>query len=70
MSPALSRTLNALGLLGVCAVLAVAFFDQLVFGDLPCPLCLLQRAGFVLSALAVWAVRDRLYDAAYKPRPG
>ena len=25
--------------------------------------------GFVLSGLAVWAVRDRLYDPASKPRP-
>jgi len=26
--------------------------------------------GFVLSGLAVWAVRDRLVDPAHKPRPG
>lgn len=26
--------------------------------------------GFVLSGLAVWAVRDRLTDPAHKPRPG
>lgn len=26
--------------------------------------------GFVLSGLAVWAVRDRLIDPAHKPRPG
>lgn len=39
--------LNMLGLLGISLVLAVAFFYQLVLGELPCPLCLLQRAGFI-----------------------
>ncbi len=55
MTPSLSRTLNAVGLLAISAVLAVAFFDQLVFGDLPCPLCLLQRAGFV--GAGQWGLR-------------
>ncbi len=41
------RALNSLGLLGVSVVLLVAFFYQLVFGELPCPLCLLQRGAFV-----------------------
>jgi disulfide bond formation protein DsbB len=44
---ALARLLNALGLLGVCAVLLFAFYWQLVRGELPCPLCLLQRLAFV-----------------------
>jgi disulfide bond formation protein DsbB len=44
---ALARFLNALGLLGVCAVLLFAFYWQLVRGELPCPLCLLQRLAFV-----------------------
>ncbi|MBR0737603.1 disulfide bond formation protein B [Bradyrhizobium liaoningense] len=39
--------LNMLGLLGVSSVLAVAFYYQLALGELPCPLCLLQRAGFI-----------------------
>jgi disulfide bond formation protein DsbB len=39
--------LNLLGLLGISLVLAVAFFYQLALGELPCPLCLLQRAGFI-----------------------
>ncbi|MGY8708923.1 disulfide bond formation protein B [Bradyrhizobium sp. 18BD] len=39
--------LNVLGLLGISLVLAVAFFYQLALGELPCPLCLLQRAGFI-----------------------
>jgi disulfide bond formation protein DsbB len=41
------RSFNSLGLAGVSAVLLVAFFYQLVFGELPCPLCLLQRGAFV-----------------------
>lgn len=47
LTPDLSRLLNALGLLAVCGVLLMAFFDQFVGGELPCPLCILQRAGFV-----------------------
>lgn len=39
--------LNALGLLGISLVLTVAFVYQLALGELPCPLCLLQRAGFI-----------------------
>ncbi|WP_246583801.1 disulfide bond formation protein B [Bradyrhizobium iriomotense] len=39
--------LNLLGLLGISLVLTVAFFYQLALGELPCPLCLLQRAGFI-----------------------
>lgn len=39
--------LNMLGLLGISSILAVAFFYQLALGELPCPLCLLQRAGFI-----------------------
>lgn len=48
MSPELSRTLNALGLLGISAILIAAFFDQIANFDLPCPLCLLQRVGLVM----------------------
>lgn len=39
--------LNMLGLLGVSSVLTIAFFYQLALGELPCPLCLLQRVGFI-----------------------
>ena len=44
---ALARALNALALLGICGVLLVAFYWQLASGELPCPLCLLQRAAFL-----------------------
>ncbi len=63
MSPELSRTLNALGLLGLSAILAVAFFDQLVFGELPCPLCLLQRVGFVAAGIGL------ALNVKFGPRP-
>ena len=41
------RLLNAIGLILVSAVLCNAFYGQFVDGDLPCPLCLLQRVAFV-----------------------
>lgn len=47
LTPELSRFLNALGLIAVGVVLLAAFYDQLMGGELPCPLCILQRAGFV-----------------------
>jgi disulfide bond formation protein DsbB len=43
----MARALNILGLAGVSLVLLVAFIYQLVLGELPCPLCLLQRGAFV-----------------------
>lgn len=48
MIASLARPLNALGLIAISGVLLAAFFEQLVFGELPCPLCLLQRVGFVI----------------------
>ncbi|RAI03426.1 disulfide bond formation protein B [Acuticoccus sediminis] len=46
MSQRLAQQLNVLGLFALSAVLGVAFYDQFVNGSLPCPLCILQRAGF------------------------
>lgn len=43
--------LNALGVLGISLVLLIAFYYQIVNGELPCPLCLLQRAGFVIIGM-------------------
>ncbi|CAH0537377.1 disulfide bond formation protein B [Vibrio marisflavi] len=40
--------LNSLGLLGITIVLFLAFVFQFAWGELPCPLCLLQRVGFGL----------------------
>ena len=53
MSADLSRLLNALGLLALDTVLALAFVDQLWFRDLPCPLCILQRAGFFAAGVGI-----------------
>jgi len=46
-----ARLLNALGLLGCSAVLLVAFGYQFHLGELPCPLCLLQRAAFAAAGI-------------------
>ncbi|MFN3624704.1 MAG: disulfide bond formation protein B [Hyphomicrobium sp.] len=51
MSAKAAVTLNALALYAVSGILLVAFYWQLANGELPCPLCLLQRVAF--AALAV-----------------
>ncbi|SDX54627.1 disulfide bond formation protein B [Thiocapsa roseopersicina] len=53
MTDKISRSLDALGLLAIGLVLAVAFADQLLNHELPCPLCLLQRVGFVLDGFGL-----------------
>lgn len=63
ISRSLETTLNALALIAISAVLAVAFFDQFANGELPCPLCLLQRAGFLLLAIGP------VLNVARGPRP-
>lgn len=59
----LSRLLNALGLIAVDTVLALAFFDQLWFSDLPCPLCILQRAAFTAAGFGL------ALNLVFGPRP-
>lgn len=44
-------SLNTLALAVITAILGGAFVEQLVFGELPCPLCLLQRAGLIAVGL-------------------
>lgn len=44
------RVANYAELLAVTIVLCVAFLIQFAFEELPCPLCLLQRFGFVCIA--------------------
>jgi len=47
-------------------MLAYAFVDQLYFGELPCPLCLKQRVGFVLIAFVlVLHIRCGAHSARY-----
>ncbi|WP_421693899.1 disulfide bond formation protein B [Aestuariivirga sp.] len=48
-----------LWVLGYTAVLGVALLLQFVGGELPCPLCMLQRYGMILTTLgALWIIRD------------
>ena len=47
MEIGLFRKLNAIGMLAVSAVLAMAFYSQFTQHELPCPLCLLQRVATV-----------------------
>jgi disulfide bond formation protein DsbB len=42
-----SELVNLVALLGISAGLIIAFYYQLALGELPCPLCLLQRAGMI-----------------------
>jgi disulfide bond formation protein DsbB len=49
----MSRALDTAALYGVCAVLIVAFYYQFALGELPCPLCALQRVGFVIAGVAL-----------------
>jgi disulfide bond formation protein DsbB len=58
-----AKLLNALALLGINALLVFAFADQFLFSDLPCPLCLLQRVGFVLAGFGF------ALNVIYAPRP-
>lgn len=41
------RFANLFELLGIVAVLLMAMVFEFVFNELPCPLCLLQRVGFI-----------------------
>ena len=53
MSADLSKLLNAIGLLAIGTVLTLAFVDQVWFRDLPCPVCILQRAGFFAAGFGI-----------------
>lgn len=63
MTPLLSLRLNALGLLALSGVLAFAFADQILYGDMPCPLCILQRAGFAAAGFGL------ALNLRFGPRP-
>lgn len=47
------KALNILEFLGIALVLAMAIYFQFVLKELPCPLCLLQRVGFLGVAFAL-----------------
>src|SRR5438105_12576373 len=45
---------SILGIVGVLVILGAALFMQFVYGEAPCPLCELQRAGFLNIAIALF----------------
>jgi len=45
----LARALNVLALLGIIGVLLFAFYHQVMLGELPCALCLIQRAALIAA---------------------
>jgi protein dithiol:quinone oxidoreductase len=45
------RVLNGLGLLACAALLAYAWYAQVVLGLAPCPLCIFQRIGIGVCAV-------------------
>ncbi len=59
----LSRALNTLALAGITLVLGMAFYWQLAFNEIPCPLCLLQRVAFVMVGMGF------LMNVRYGPSP-
>lgn len=63
MTGDLSRQLNALGLIALDTILILAFIDQLWFRDLPCPVCILQRAGFFAAGFGL------ALNVVFGPRP-
>ena len=44
---------NQLALAAIIGMLSYAFIDQFYFGELPCPLCLMQRMGFIIIGFAL-----------------
>lgn len=52
-SSGLLHILNTLALAGLCGVLLFAFAWQLLYNEIPCPLCLLQRVAFVLVGVGL-----------------
>ena len=51
MNRSIGVIVNALGLCGIALVLVAAFAGQILLGELPCPLCLLQRVLFATLAI-------------------
>jgi disulfide bond formation protein DsbB len=63
VSRSFAMTLNAIGLYAIALVLAAAFAAQLLLGELPCPLCLLQRIQFAMLAVGP------ILNIRFGPRP-
>lgn len=45
----MNRSLDTLALFALSGILLVAFYYQLALSELPCPLCALQRVGFIVA---------------------
>lgn len=56
--------LNFLYALGIVLLLLIALVLQFVFDEQPCPLCLLQRVGFLITSLGY------LFNLRFGFRPG
>ncbi len=57
---------NQLALIAIIGMLSYAFVGQIYFGELPCPLCLMQRLGFVIIGFTlVLNIRCGAYSAHY-----
>lgn len=64
--PSLAALGNQFALLAIIGMLSYAFVDQFYFGELPCPLCLMQRVGFVIIGFAlVLNIRCGAHSAHY-----
>ncbi len=48
------ETISILGIFGVFTILSAGLVMQFVYGEAPCPLCELQRAGFLSIAIALF----------------
>ncbi len=48
MTPSIEKTINIIGILGLSLVIIGAYTVQFALGELPCPLCLLQRVGMLM----------------------
>lgn len=58
------KLLNAIDVIGLAVLLIIAFALQLVFHELPCPLCILQRIGILAIAYGF------LLNVRFKIHPG
>jgi disulfide bond formation protein DsbB len=64
--PSLAALGNQLALTAIIGVLSYTFFEQIYFGQMPCPLCLMQRIGFVIIGFAlVLNIRCGAHSAHY-----
>ena len=65
-STRLVHGLNLLALAVITFILTGAFAEQLLLGELPCPLCLLQRAGLIAAGLGfLLNLRFAIHPAHY-----